>query len=910
MVAPPLLSIKLQAPPLPSRILTRPQLLQMLEDGLEKRLTLVAAPAGYGKSTLLAAWHSRMTTRKRAIRPSPSAVRTAWLSLDENDNDPLRFLAYLLAAIQNATPHVGATTRAILEMQQQTQTEPLLIPLINDLAKAAPLLLMLDDYHVLHNPKIHAYVTFLLEHAPVSLHLAIGTRTAPPLPLGHWRAEGHLLEIGLANLQLSTNESRRFLQEVAHLPLTEKAMDLLQQRTEGWITGLQLAALFLQRNAGEEARADDLGNLVRAFGGGNDFLVEYLAGEVLLLQPPAIGRFLRQTAILPRFCASLCDAILDDTGEGMLDSQAIIDQLCLQNIFLLPLDHDRRWYRYHPLFAEFLQTQLERQEEPAAIAALHQRASQWFATNNYLEDAIHHALQAGDDQYAAHLIEDNCRKTWLAGDFHRLRRWFSLLPESAITASPRLCLYQAWVNTVDGDYSHSKTRLDQAAQTAANASGPPDPEVQAMQAAISPLLRFQHTPEPENTRREIRQALAKLPDSTTPWRFVGLLALGASAAELGLVDEAGKAYYEALLICEQLQSDYLTHLAFHNLIRFQLSQAQLRRAQETSLRLLDRAKGSRLHILLEAYAHFSLGEILLEWNQNQKAYQHLKKALRMSEQIGQQTLQTNILTRLAWFAQMEGTADLARAYFQQAESLVRNRTYDPASRTILAAQRAALALAQEDETGLDHWLHLVEAGIHHNGQSLTEGYRVELLTLAHSYIARAYATPSTELALEALDLLAQLQQHAENHGEGRLRLEVLALQACAQFILGDRMALKTLEETLALAEPEGFCRLFLVAGPPMEALLRHRVRQGRSQAYVEKLLLAFAASRRHQDNLLSEREKEVLRLVAIGQTNTAIATDLCISVNTVKTHLKRINIKLETNNRLSAVSRARELSLL
>jgi LuxR family maltose regulon positive regulatory protein len=445
----PLLTTKLCIPPVRPGLVSRPQLVERLNEGLNRKLTLVSAPAGFGKTTLVTEWLNN------AERPF------TWLSLDEGDNDPVRFLTYLVAALQKIDPAIGQAAQAMLGAPQPPPPEPLLTSLINDVAATSrPFVLILDDYHLIHTLSIHQQLGFLLEHQPPpqrGMHVVIAAREDPPLPLPRWRARGQTVEIRQTELRFTEKETTDFLRRVMRLKLSSADVDALQRRTEGWIAGLQLVALSLQS-------CDDAHQLVQSFTGSHRYILDYLIEEVFQRQPAGVQDFLLKTSILDRFSAPLCDAVRGASRGGIErdDSHQVLLTLEQGNLFIVPLDESRQWYRYHRLFADLLRHRLQMREPASTVSSLHQRASQWYQAKGYVADAVHHALAGSDWERAANLIHAASETMLKRGEVTTLLRWYQALPDAEVRARPRLCLEYSWALILTGQIEAADSYLGQA----------------------------------------------------------------------------------------------------------------------------------------------------------------------------------------------------------------------------------------------------------------------------------------------------------------------------------------------------------------------------------------------------------------------------------------------------------------
>lgn len=893
-----LLQTKFFRPALRPSTITRQHLIDRLNGALGEgapgfvaRLTLVSAPAGFGKTTLVSAWLAQLAPR----------VATAWLSLEDDDNDPVRFLVYLLAALQTAVVGLGQAAFVSLQSPQPPTAETILTLLINEIGTAdRPIVLVLDDYHVITTPAIHKALAFLLEHLPPSLHLLLTTRSDPPLPLPRLRARSELVEIRADELRFSAGEAQRFFAQVLGLALSGAEAAALEQRTEGWVAGLQLTALALHGRVSQTGR-DDLHAFITAFTGSHRYILDYLADEVLARRPAGTKDFLLQTSVLDRMCGPLCEVV-----TGQPDGQATLERLEQANLFLVPLDEARQWYRYHHLFAELLRQRL-RQTPGADPAELHRRAREWYRQHGLLPEAVNHALAGGDFEAAADLVEQLAGTLLRSGAGSSLSTWLDALPEALLHARPRLCLARAWTYIMGASIDPQNAiewvqRAQQAAPSGLAADGELAGEAAALRAMVAAIW--------EDTVLSIklsRQALDTLPEDS-PWRSVMAFSLGSTLFLAGDMAGAPRALRQAQRLSQQDGARYIELNAASFLADIAVLQGRLNQAMDMYRQVLAKAdpgipqKGALM-------ARAGLASILYERNQLQAAQAEIEQGITQVEQVGGSWSALVLYRALARIQQASG---------QWAEALASlNRAFESGQRTQVrivvtqaAALRARLLLAQGNLQAATAWV--ADSGLHPDDpESDHPGLQEE------AYLCLARVLDATGRPTEAMALLDRLLRAAE--GEGRSG-SVIAVQILRSLILqtaGDLAgALDCLERALTLAERQGYCRVFLDEGAPMVALLDKARQHALFPEYVERLLMIYRAevARMSSANLLpealSERELEVLRLVATGASNQQIAAELVIALSTVKKHVGNIFVKLDTPNRVQAVARARELGLL
>lgn len=924
-MATPILSTKLYIPPLRPNLTPRPRLIERLNRGLRQApgVTLISAPAGFGKTTLVNEW----------LRQSDLCA--AWLSLDETDNDPVRFLTYLVAALQQIGHTIGQIGQGIVQTPHSAPTEAMLTVLINEIAATStPFVLVLDDYHVIKAQSIHHALTFLLEHLPPhtgpggqcqGMHMVITCRADPPLPLARWRGRGQLTELREADLRFTSEEAAAFFNRISGLNLSAAQVKALVNRTEGWITGLHLAALSMQGH-------DDLTGFINGFTGSHRYILDYLTDEVLSRQPEEVQGFLLRTSILDRLSGPLCDAVVvrgageqRSRGENDLSapppdssapwpvgppasSQEILEYLESANLFLISLDDERHWYRYHHLFADLLRHRLRR-NSPGQLPALHRRASEWYEQNGLPAEAIGHALAAADFERAAALIEQSAREVLTRGEIAMLLSWLDNLPDELAHSRPRLRIFNAWARAMTGQPDAAESYLQ-------------DIDSEGLQGEVAAVRAYMAFLQQDSCAIELsRQALEHLPKQNSFMRSIMAMRLGTAYYwALGDPVAAMRSLTEAISLGQAAGDSYLVLMATSTLGQAQQMRGQLYQAAETYRQALQlatrssaqgegRGRGSGHPPPFAGLAHIGLAGLLYEWNDLDEAQRHAQEGIRLGER-GQSVdvLQggCSYLT-LAQVYQARGEVDNALEMMRKAEQFAQshNQAYVIA---LAAALRARLWLVQGNVTAASRWAQ--ERGLSANDE-LSYARETEYITLARVLLAQGQAG-------EALGLLARLLEAAQAAERMGSTIKVLALQALTFEAQGDvDRAVSALEQALCLAEPESYIRTFVDEGWPMAALLRQALSQGLAPSYTSRLLAALGESAGPASPVaqpliepLSERELEVLRLVAAGLSNREIAEELCLSINTVKAHTKNIYSKLNVRGRMQAADRARELDLL
>ena len=993
----PLLATKLYIPRPRPGLVARPRLLAQLEAALRGPLTLLAAPAGWGKTSLLSAWYAAAAASAAARDHdggSESVASVAWVSLDAGDNDLIRFWTYILTALDTAHPGVADEALVWLRSPQPPPIELLLTLLLNELAALeTEMVLVLDDYHSIQAEAVHASVAFLLNHLSPRCHLVLAAREDPPLPLARCRAQGTVIELRATDLRFTPEETAAFLTATLGTPLSDDIVRMLEVRSEGWIAGLQLAALSLRGQSRQQAEA-----FIAAFAGSNRYIVDYLVEEVLARQPPAIQTFLLRTAVVDRFCAPLCDALLADPEDGgeegednetLLDDMpernplpvasthpdavlsattlatgvarasaipspeihALLEQVERANLFLIPLDDERRWYRYHHLFADVLRSRL-RQQDPALAAALHRRASRWCEGQGLAVEAIQQALAAPDVARAAALVEQHGLGFALAGQVETALGWIRALPEAVVGARPLLSACHAHLLFISGqDEAAMAARLRdvETAITARRQAGANEAELRRLLGILATVQALVAIP-PGDLRRGVALAgeafFELLPETEAMWRLVALITLEQAFEVTGDVTQASIGEWSRRAATLRARGQIVVAMALGvDVAHRQRLQGQLRAAATTFADVMSMVpEPLRLEdVYAGAVCAFGLAHVQLECNDLSGADQLLTRGMRMLERwiMPARTVTLGYVT-LARLQQARGECAAALATLDAFEALAARRHFAAVWPARAAAVRAHIQLAQGDLAAATRWAEA--SGLSSDDTELEFLREREYLTLVRVRIAQGQrhsdaAGPSLG---EALRLLDRVQHDAEAKERLSSVLEALILRALALQARRDaRGALGALAQALTVAAPEGYVRLFADEGAPMATLLTglmEAVEQRRLNLpdAVMDYVRGLVAACRSQDGSfparvpqmaptqyrslasavpplldpLTTRELEVLRLLAEGASNAAIAAALVVAVGTVKKHVFNVCAKLGVQNRTQAVARARALHLL
>ncbi len=890
-----LLNTKLNFPPVRPSYVQRVELIQKLNKLREYKLALIVASAGYGKTALVGEW----------IAQSP--LKVAWFSIDAGDNDSVRFWDYVIAAIQTVYPDIGEQTLTLLHEPQPLPVETILSTLINELSALPDLLtIVLDDYHVIELSAIHDGLTFLIEYMPSQIRLIMTTRTDPPLPLARMRVRSQLLELRSADLRFSPPQIATFFTDVMGLTLTTQEIKALDTRVEGWIAGLQLAGLALQGKTDTTA-------FIASFAGDHRYVLDYLGDEILDRQPEAIQQFLLQTSILERLNADLCDTVNSVGG-----SHSVLEYLERHHFFVVALDDKGQWYRYHRLFADFLNHRLGL-KYPDRVKELHQRASHWFERNGLQSESISHALAAHDHERAAELIQGIAELLiWRRAEHNTLLGWLSALPDSVIQSNPRLFLYHAWMLYLTNQMSAAEQRIRDA-ENALNRTNSNDPLLVGMLAAVHSTLTGVRHQFPE-TLMLSRQALEQLPEEAVSWRCMAAINLGVTCTYIGEVQEAVEVLSYAMELSQEIGSSFAMLSAFWHLSSLQTAQLSLRAAENTCQQLEHAAEMPGLQRFpTSGYVALLLGEISMERNNLDAAEHYL---LESAEHINPESFPVTLLRAYVALSRLkthQEDTEGAGYYWQLAEQLERMSKLQGRV-TLLSTYRAQRWLAQGIFDAVEHW-----AADNHLGLDDEISYHREdyYLMLARFYTTRGN---TTDKALYLLERMVRRAEDSQRNGSliRALILQALAFHACNE----SQKATETLARALSLAEQEQPIRVFADEGHPIALLLEKvldRQRKGQlalpvSSEYATRLLTAMgkrdqspAPTRRtvgHLADALSTRELEVLRLLADGLESNEIAERLFIAVDTARKHIKNIYSKLGVHSRWEAIKHAEEYSLL
>jgi LuxR family maltose regulon positive regulatory protein len=902
-----LLATKLNLPHTRPEHLARSRLIQRLNEGMTRELILVCTPAGFGKTTLLAGW------------AASARWGVAWLSLDPEDNDPARFWRYVIVALDRVCEGLAEHLLPLLTPPGAMSSQGTVTALVNRLQTAPEeVALVLDDYHLLGSRPVHEGMAFLLGHLPPRLHVVISSRSDPPLPLARLRARGQLVELRAADLRFTTEESAALLREAWELDLAPEAIATLEARTEGWAVGLQLATLSLRERPDPDA-------FLAAFAGTHRYVLDYLSEEVLERQPDRVQRFLLETSILERLSGPRCDAV-----TGGSDGQDMLEELERANLFLIPLDQQRRWWRFHHLFGDLLRARLRR-AEGGRVPELHRRAAAWCEQHGLIDEAIRHALASGDATWAAQLVEQHLGETLRRGESVTFDRWLSWLPEQVVRARPRLRLAQAMLEWHRYRLDAVERLLQQVESTLEA-----EPELRQLEvpteggmvadarAAIA-LLRAQVAGVRGDGERETKfaqVALAHLAEQERGPRFWARWPLVAADWHRGRLQQAEAGFAEMLAEGRAAPDPHPLMTTCYPLGAVQRARGELSAALRTFQEGLRFAsEGGRFSPYHECEAHIGIAQVLYARDELDAALWHATEAVTLGRQVVESFLLALGLDAMAWIHQAMGNAEAALEAMDEAYGMLPTTA---AARHIYPGEawRARLLLALGRDGEAARWTE--ERGLTAD-DAVSYGRERDYLVLARVLLAEHEPTG-------ALRLLERLHTLAASQGRTESLIEITALRSLATQAAGDHQgALTELAEALTLARPVGYIRVFADEGAPMAALLQSliRARQGghapavssrAARDHLNRVARAFRSPIGQPDRpapaasglleSLTRRELEVLGLVAAGRPNREIADELVITLETVKKHLSHIFDKLGAANRSEAVARARELRLI
>lgn len=918
---PTLISTKLFIPPARSGLVARTRLGQKIESavGSGSRLVLVSAPAGSGKTTAVREW---VASQDRAV---------AWYAMDEGDNDPVRFWTYFVAAIERQIPDFGETALAVLQPSQPVPVQSFIAQLINELVEQnRPVVFVLDDYHLIQNPAIHQALAFLMDNQPSLLLMVIVSRSDPPMPLARWRSRRQLVELRAVEMRFTLEETDALLNGVMHLAIPDSDLEVLESQTEGWIAGLQLAALALQAKMAQGTISPtEISSYVREFSGSNRYILDYLVGEVLEQQPEEIRRFLLQTCILERLSGQLCDFLLDGPLPGgdtqstprVESSQEMLETLEQANLFLVPLDDQRSWFRYHKLFGDLLRQRAQLVYRDG-LKHLHRRAALWYEQNGSASDAIHHGLEAHEWEMVARLVEQKTTVALARGETLTLLGWLDALPDDVVQARPWLCVADAWGNLLTGQLKKAGEFLDLAGKAITQAGTPMDTASAGhIQGHISAIQAYISVYQGDLGRSKAfaDQALDLLPEDDLVVRSFVAFTLGGACIMDDDLEGAESAFLHASQVARAGHNIHIAAPSLRVIAQLLEGKGELLQAEaycQQAIQLAKTRSGRTSPVAADAYGELS--DLYFEWNDLLAALDHARTGVELGEQLGNADVLTSAYSRMARLHFVNGDHPAAREWLGKAEDLLAHAHLTPGSGTSTRDVQVRLWAASVDTLALRDWVERHQGLLEEPVVLLNER---DVRTMARAFLSLGEPARS-------LDLLQRHECWSKGCALAGMQIKNLALQALAHQVTGaPEQAVEIVKDALVLTEPGGFVRTFVDEGQEMQAILS-RVRllgSGISRDYIAGLLGAFAAGESADHKVtrgeeaplpslliepLSDREIEVLRLIADGYSNQQIAGELFISLGTVKAHTANIYRKLDVRSRTQAVAYARDLKLI
>jgi LuxR family transcriptional regulator, maltose regulon positive regulatory protein len=917
---PPLLRTKFFIPKPSQPVVTRPQLLTLLNRSLQLPLIVISAPAGFGKTTLVGEWIRNIN------------LPTTWLSLDHGDDDPSCFFSYFIGALQQVNKSIGREIQNVLGSGQLPPVPFITASLINDiLAADTPFILILDDFQEIQDPVIFEVLDTMLANPPKQLHLVLITREDPLLPLGRLRANNQMAEIRASDLRFSEAEVDQFLNGIMGLALSDEDIAALENRTEGWVAGIQLAAIAMYRRT-------DLSGFISRLSGSHRFIFSYLTEEVLSRQPEHIQLFLLQTSILDKLCAELCNAV---TGHD--NSQALLEKCVHANLFLVPLDDEGRWYRYHHLFRDLLLTQRSRKPQQDTLE-LHRRASRWYEGSGMIAESIEHTLVAADYGHAVQLLEDHARGMIMQGYLKTVEGWMQAIPSEWQSRNPRANLAFAWMHLMRGNYKSVAPYLKQAEEAISQV----DPDDRARKPLRAEWLSLQSTllnvqGEAEQSVELAKQALQLTDTEHYHVKSLAYAALGGGYRLTGDYAGSVKAYQQSIQNSRVSRNILVEMVSVSGLMVMAIEHGQLHVAYEAGSQALERLeREGAINLPITGIVYGCMGAVCYEWNQLERAFSYLSRGLQLSTLSGHNAVAVYSKTLLAHVSQAQGDTQATARTSQEAVELLPLGL--PAwIKPIIAAHLIRYYLDLRNAT-------IAEAALNRLGISIPDGPTLsEPLSLPDPLTQQDGLKSIISLRLilydarhgqrlvdlqRGIDLAACLVSRALPVQLIEIALQALLLRAQMLYIQGNiGISLEDLRKAVELAVPEGYMRTFLDEGPPIAQLLRLALKQppqpGRNQeGFIRRLLASSTAPGKSasteelhvrpvtldlEEKLiesLTDRERDVLRLMAEGLKYQEIAERLFITLNTVRFYVKEIYSKLGVNNRMQAIEAAHRHNIL
>lgn len=874
-MAVPILATKLYVPLPRSKVVLRTRLISRLNESMQSKLTLVSASAGFGKTTLVSEWADQ------CVHP------VTWLSLDKEHSDYVCFLTYLITALQKIKADIGEGVLKVLQSPQLPPVKSILISLLNEITTIPDsFVLVLDDYHLTDSKEVDNVLTFLLEHIPPKMHLVIATREDPHLPLARLRGQGQLTELRVIDLRFTSSESVEFLDRVMGLEISSENIMLLTMRTEGWVAGLQLAAISMQRN-------EDTSGFIDSFTGSHHFVLDYLIEEVLNQQSESVQIFLLCTSILDRMCGSLCDSVLLSSSSSGQETLEFLEQ---SNMFIIPLDNERHWFRYHHLFAELLRHRLSQSDVllrgDRSVTELHICASEWYENNGLGMEAFHHSAAANDIDRSLRLIEEKGVAIHSHGAVASVLNWLKSLPKTVMDKNPLLWISYASVSLGFGQISGVEQKL-KAAEAALEDVGSNENSRDmtgriATMRAILGVTQY----DTETMKTQSLRALEYLHPENLSSRTTAAWTLGQAYEQSGDHSAARNTYNDALSIGQTSGNVVFTILAMEGLGYMEEVENKLHLAVQTYQKILKLVGDQPLPVLSDVY--LGLARIFYQWNDMDSALQYANSSIELAR-LFENTIDRFIVCEifLSNLKLASGDIDAAASLLAETSRSVQQNNF----------------IHRIPEVSAQQVLTLIKQGDLEAAAEIADKHKLPI-SQARIYLASGNASG-------ALAILEPLDQKLEGRDWDHEKLNVMVVKSIALNIQGEKdEAFQVLVSVLTLTEPEGFIRIFIDEGFPMFRLLSEAAAKGIMPDYTKKLVAVFKAEKQQNENLqpliepLSQRELEVLQLLAQGLSNNEICEKLFLALDTVKGHNRRIFSKLDVKNRSMAIAKARSLHIL
>ncbi len=897
-----ILRTKLFIPVVRKGAINRPHLITRLNRGIHGALTLISAPAGFGKTTLLADWAAQFSST------------VGWVSLEVDDNDPVRFMTYLIMGLKSIKPDIGELSLGMLAAQQISTLQTAIVPLLNDISQtSAQFFIVLDDYQVITSEQVQKIMSFIIEHQCANLHLVIATRSDPFLPLARLRARNQLTDIRAEDLRFSMREAEQFLNSEMGLNLSAQDIAVLGERTEGWIAGLQMAALSMSTR-------EDKATFIKKFGGSHHYIMDYLVDEVLSQQPEIIHTFLLKTSILERLSGSLCDAL-----SGSSSGHEMLDKLEKMNLFLVALDDEHQWYRYHHLFAQLLRSRAERKFGEASINDLNRQAASWFEKNEMVEEAVLHAMAAQDYQHVSCLIEQNQQKIMAHGEFDLALKWIEALPGEVINSRLRLLAFQARIFGILNRTQEMMLTLDKLEQQVKQ--NPNDNDLTGINADVCYLRAMAAYKESDFVQAFHLALLAQKQAKGEDLEFQNnlLMLIGLIQLDLGKISEASRAFSEVTKTVSNkysLNDIRLIFSAMVSLADIQVIRGELRNAEQiyNNARNIALQWGdANFHVIGRVF--ISLGDIKYQQNELELSRAYIQKGIDHYQKWGHASDMAISLASLARVLQASGIFSEANEAIKRALEETKRSTAGVKAINFVRQQQYRIMMMNEDINWVDRWLQ----------ENNTQEYEEITYSNEQDFILRVrllFFQNKLEAATLLLNQLAEAAQTSDRNGS---LIQIFILQALIARSQGqNKISFSWLIQALNIAEPQGYVRVFIDEGESMRALLQEyrseidtgnlrAENQARLSLYVNKILAAFSIDQGQTNKVsrslpfpepLTSREMEILTLICMGLSNREIARKLFVTDSTVKTHLHHIFEKINVESRAQLIVRAHELKLI